>query len=107
MNSFKRFYWILFIYLKWDDDSELYEIIILSVMIFWVFAFNFAICEPGERVTDQFEQFGEEVERCEWNKLPIEMQRMYLIFLSDTQQPVNIRSYGGILCTRDTFKTVF
>ena len=79
---------------------------ILSMLLCWVFFYDSIICESGERVTDQFDQFGQEVERCEWNKLPIEMQRMYLIFLSDTQQPVNIRSYGGIICSRDTFKMV-
>ena len=71
-----------------------------------VILFDIIICEPGERVTDQFDQFGQEVGRCEWNMLPIEMQRMYLIFLSDTQQPVHIGGYGGILCARDTFKRV-
>lgn len=72
----------------------------------WLIVVSLAICEPGERVTHQFEQFCVEFGRCEWYKLPIEMQRMYLIFLSDTQQPQNICSYGGIVCTRETFKKV-
>ena len=96
----------LFIVLKWDDNSKLFETMVLSLALFWIFVLNFAICESGERITHQFDQFHIEIGRCEWNKLPIEMQRMYLIFLSDTQQPVNIRSYGGILCTRETFKKV-
>lgn len=57
-------------------------------------------------MTNQFEQFGLEFGRCEWNNLPIELQRMYLISLSDTQQPKNIQTYSGIMCTRDTFKKV-
>ena len=78
----------------------------MSVTLILVFGYNFVICELGERVTDQFDQFGEELAQCEWNELPIEMQRMYLIFLSDTKHRLNIRSYGGIICTRETFKMV-
>ena len=76
-------------------------------MLCWVFILNFVIGEFGQRVTDQFEQFGMEFGSCDWHKLSIEMQRMYLIFLSDTQQPKNLQSYGGIFCTRETFKNVF
>lgn len=66
-----------------------------------------AICEPGQRVTNQFECFGAEFGRCKWNKLPIEIQRVYLIFLTDTQQPKILQSFGGMhKCTRDTFKQV-
>lgn len=34
------------------------------------------------------------------------MQRLYLIFILNSQQPTHIRGYGGILCTRDNFKMV-
>ena len=77
-----------------------------ATILFWEYTMNFVFGEIGERVTDQFEQFGDEVGRCDWNELPIEMQRMYLIFLSDTQQPKQIQSYGGITCTREQFKAV-
>lgn len=73
---------------------------------FWVFALTFLFCEPGERVSNRFGMFGEELERCNWYELSMEMQRMYMIFLSDTQQTMNIQSYGGIQCTRDTSKRV-
>lgn len=79
---------------------------IVAVIEFWTLAFFFFICEPGERVTNQFEQFHVEFGRCEWTILPIEMQRMYLIFLSDTQQPTILQSYAGISRTRETFKKV-
>lgn len=93
--------------LKWEDDSQTFKIMIQSTMIPWVFFYVFAICEPGERVAHQFDQFGVEFSRCDWNKLTsIGMQRVYLIFLSDTQQPRNLQTYGGIECTRETFKKV-
>lgn len=95
-----------FDFIKWDDDSTIVEVIILAITILWIFGFNLIVCESGQRVTDQFDLFGLEFGRCDWNELSVEMQRMYLIFLSDTQQQKNLRSYAGIMCTRDTFKTV-
>lgn len=92
---------------KWDDDSKSFEAMILLILILWIFQLDFVTCESGERVINQFDKFGLEAGQCEWNKLPIKMQRMYLIFLSDVQQPKNFQSYAGIKCTRDTFKQVF
>lgn len=54
----------------------------------------------------QFEIFGKEFDRCDWYALPIELQRIYLISLSDTQQPETIQSFGGIVCSRDSYKKV-
>lgn len=76
------------------------------MVVLWVYGFNLIACEPGERVTNRFEQFSRKFNDCGWNNLSIGMQRIYLIFLSDTQQPKTIHSYGGIICTRDTFKQV-
>lgn len=79
---------------------------ILSITLQWLFLANLLICEPGERVANQFNKFGAKFGRCEWNKLPIGIQRMYLISLSDTQQPKNVRTYNSIKCSRETFKKV-
>lgn len=92
--------------LKWDDNTKLFEITILSMLILWIFVLILMTTEFGERVTYNFDQFGMEFDRCEWNNLPIKMQRTYLIFLLDAQQPKNIQSYGDIMCTRKTLKQV-
>lgn len=91
---------------KWDDDSNSFEIMILLLMMPWIFIDSLIICEPGERVTNEFEEYNTTFNQCKWHKLPIEMQKWFLIFLSDTQQAKYIQGYGGILCARDTFKRV-
>lgn len=88
------------------DDSEPIELAITVFFAFWTFLEIFLICESGERVRFQFEMFAEEFERCNWYKLTIEMQRIYMMFLADIQRPVNIKSYAGVRCTRDTLKNV-
>lgn len=93
-------------HLKWDENSKMFQTVILTMVVLWIFTFILIVCEPGEQVTYQFDQFSVEFHQCKWHKLPIEMQRMYLIALSDMQQAKNIQSYCGIICTRDTFKQV-
>lgn len=72
----------------------------------WVFLIVLLYCEFGQRVADQFVMFDEGFERCDWNVLPMNMQRIYLIFLSDTQQTKYITCYFNLICTRGTFQSV-
>lgn len=81
-------------------------IIITAMITVWTFVYIGMICEPGGMMTNEFESFEKEAYRCDWNLLPIEFQRVYLIFFLDIQQPVNMKSYGNVPCIRETFKTV-
>lgn len=76
------------------------------MLLFWIIGGNLAICERGEQLTYQIDQFSLMFARCDWTKLSIGLQRMYLIFLADTQQPKYIQGYGRVTCTRATFKEV-
>lgn len=58
-------------------------------------------------MTTEFEMFEDELIQCEWYLMPIEMQRMYIMFLANTQNPIEISSYGGLVCSRETLKKVF
>lgn len=91
---------------QWDDKSKLIENAILTIVVLWTFILNMLVCEPGDRVTNQFEKFGVEFGQYQWYNLPTEMQRSYLLFLSDTQQLIHLQTYGGIMCTRETYKQV-
>lgn len=42
----------------------------------------------------------------DWYLLSIGMQRMYVVFLLDTQNPMKMHSYANITCERETFKEV-
>lgn len=78
----------------------------VAEIAFFVLGAFFLICEVGERVNYHFDMFFESYEQCDWYRLPIGFQEMYLIFASDTQQPKKITCYGDIDFTRDTFKKV-
>lgn len=91
---------------KVNDNSNLIEILCTIMVMYWGCGIVFIACEFGERMTNDFERFDEELERCGWHLLPIELQRMYLIFLSNTQQPKTVHCYGGLVCSRETYKKV-
>lgn len=54
----------------------------------------------------QFDATDEELYQCDWYSFPMDMQKMVLIFMMGTQEPVFIRGFGNIECTRDAFKKV-
>lgn len=74
--------------------------------MFWSIAAIAAICECGERVTEQFHLYNDKLNRCKWYCLPLDLQRMLLIFMCDAQQPAFVQGFGSIICTRDAFKAV-
>lgn len=57
-------------------------------------------------VTNQFDAFNEELCEVHWYWFSIEIQKNFLVLILDSQQPVHIRGYGNIDCTRDAFERV-
>lgn len=57
-------------------------------------------------VTEQFDEFENELVQCDWYRLPLEVQRMLLIFIANTQTPAIFFGYGQIECSRHTFEMV-
>lgn len=95
-----------FIFPKWDDNSDPFVIALLLIILNWMILLIFIPCELGARMINQVDVFSDELGQCDWYLLTIELQRMYAIFLSDTQNPMEILSYADITCERDTSKKV-
>lgn len=70
------------------------------------FVLIFLLCELGETVTNQHELLNDELCQCDWYLFSVGMQKLLVIFISLTQQPVLIRGFANIQCVRDTFKRV-
>lgn len=99
-------YNFFFLISKWADDSNWFEVVPQFVVPFYLILFTLLLCEPGSKMTKQFDIFGDKLAQCNWYAVPAKLQRMYLIFFSDTQNPIKISSYGNIVCERETSKTV-
>lgn len=75
-------------------------------MVIWSFVLIFLFSELGERLTNQFNEINKEILDYDWYAFPISIQKLIPTILTGTQDPVVIRGYGNINCTRDTFKQV-
>lgn len=74
------------------------------VLMFWSYGVIGVICSCGEMMTSEFQMISIEINQCNWYLLPLEIQQMLQIFMTNAQQ--FIRGYGNIFCTRETFKNV-
>lgn len=89
-----------------QERLNLIEWIHPVTLFFFTIIIIFLLCELCEMVTSQFRMLNVKLCQRKWYLFPIEVQRMLVIFISDTQQPVYIRGFGNISCTRQTFKKV-
>lgn len=63
-------------------------------------------CDFGEKITTQFQEFNNELNKSNWFEFPIDYQRMYVIVLANAQQMVIVKGFGNIPCTREAMKNV-
>lgn len=80
--------------------------IILICEICWSFSLIFIFCEFGERASDGFDELDYVIGQLDWYTFPIEIQRKLPIVINIAQQPVVVRGFLNILCTREVFKKV-
>lgn len=95
-----------FLPFQWEDNTNVIGMVTMAITIFWSVTLDFLFCDFGQRVTNRYAVFGDQLCKCHWYLLPIEMQRIYSGFLLNTQQELFIQSYGDIVCSRNTFKMV-
>lgn len=100
----KQLFSFLVVHFKMDT-SRLDTIAAILEMI-WSFAAIFLFCEFGEKVTERFEKFHDELWQCDWYLCSAEIQRIYLLFMVDVQQLALFKGYANIRCTREMFKKV-
>lgn len=89
-----------------SSDTDLHTLVNIVLVIIPVFGILFIVCELCQRLTQKFDDFNDNLWECRWYLYPNRLQQMFLIFGANTQQSVNIRGYGNIMCTRETFKKV-
>lgn len=92
-----------------QNTSSLYRKIDFLTCItfgFWSLIQIFVFCEFGENVSEQFGKLNKAIYKCRWYSFPMDMQKMIQIILVSTQQPVNLRGYGNVECSREAFNRV-
>ena len=100
------FFFSIGYFTKSDHALDPMELMTPITELAWAFALIACFCEFSHIMSEEFNRFNDELNKSEWYLIPIEMQRIYLIFLLDTQQLTVVCGFGNIFCTRDTFKSV-
>ena len=72
----------------------------------WALILVFAVCEFCQRMTNIYHEINFTVYQIDWYKPPIEIQRMLLIILIYTEQPLDFEFFGSMTCNREQFKRV-
>ena len=87
-------------------DTNRMDTINSIIEMIWSFFAIFIFCECGNMVTNRFDKFHGELWQCDWYLFEIELQQIYLMFMTNAQQSAMIKGHANILCTRETFKKV-
>lgn len=77
---------------------------ILSVV--YAFMVFFISCELGQRLNVAFDECSELVDQFAWYRFPKEVKRLLPLTLNFTQQPIELKCFGSVACSRETFETV-
>lgn len=64
------------------------------------------VCELAQQSYDSFIKIYDMMVQWKWYLLPHDIQRMLPLILNVMQQPVEVRCFGSISCSRETFKRV-
>lgn len=63
-------------------------------------------CEMGQRLRIAYQKLNDKIDQFNWHLLPKEIQRLLLILIIHTQQPVEVLCFGSTACDRETFEKV-
>lgn len=77
-----------------------------SLEMFWLLALMYTLCQFGQQMTDQFSSFEHTIAGTDWYTFPIDMQRHFIIIMKTGQDPVELKGFGNVYCSRETFKKV-
>lgn len=83
------------------------EIVQMILLTLYAFGVIYPVCELGQQVRNDFDEISTTIYQMNWYSFPTQIQRILPIILLGSQKPVQIRSFGNIETTRETFKIVF
>lgn len=82
-------------------------LLIVSIMCcFAAFILISFACEIGQRFTNAFSDVDDVLGQLKWYLLPIEVQRILPIAIMYSQEPLLVKFFGNMSCSREQFKKV-
>lgn len=88
-------------------NLEIDAVLLMTVfMVCYAFGVVFVACEVGQRISNEFSEINDVIERFDWYLFPDELKKILPIVMNLAQRPVCIDFFGSIACSRDVFKKV-
>lgn len=78
----------------------------LVCLVFLSFVTLFCVCELGGMVSDLFAEFNDGLNQCDWYLFPLEVRPIFVMIITNSQQPVLVRGFANTMCVREYFKRV-
>lgn len=93
---------------KFQTLNELNSMMLVALLIdvSYAFGFVFIVCELCQQFCDGFHKMDDVIGQFSWLSYPNEIQRLLPMLINSTQQPVDLKVFGSITCSRETFKKV-
>lgn len=64
------------------------------------------LCMFGNETTTRFDEIYESFCQCPWNEFPLELQKLLPMVLLIAKEPIYLKGYMSVKCTREFMKTV-
>lgn len=74
--------------------------------MFWALVLSAIFCEVGEKMSNNWVEIHDEIEKINWYLLSIETQKMIVAIMSFSQRSVFLDGLGSISGSREIFKEV-
>lgn len=95
-----------FNYLQTNSETDSAVLLQSILCIVGSLQMLFVACEVGQRSSNEFNGIYDSICQLEWHLYPIEVQKMFVLIMMYTQEPLEIAFFGSSTCSRDQFKKV-
>lgn len=87
--------------------SNIFDLLYVIMYLICTLGQLFLFCHFGNQLTDTFGTIYDTFYQCDWYLMPLKIQKIMPTILNAAQEPVFLRGFGNITCTREMFKKVF
>lgn len=93
-------------YSHFQLDNSIVVLIVPIYALFFTVNVLFVSCELSGRMSTEFNDINDLVDRFDWYLFSHAMKKMLPLIMANAQEEVGITCFGRIMCNRDTFKKV-
>lgn len=66
----------------------------------------FIACELGQRLSNSFTNVENDLNQVDWYLLPVDQQRIWQMLITYAQEPIAVKFFGSVSCSRLQFRKV-